>query len=109
LLGGLWEFPGGKLESGESAAAAVKRELMEEVGVAVRVGALIDRVDHAYSHFRVTLHFHEAEYLSGRARPRVASEVRWVEPGTLGDYAFPAASHTIIDRLRSTGRTRTGA
>jgi A/G-specific adenine glycosylase len=104
LLGGLWEFPGGKLESGESAAAAVKRELWEEVGVEVRVGALIDRVDHAYSHFRVTLHFHEAEYLSGRARPRVASEVRWVEPGTLGEYAFPAASHAIVDRVRSTGR-----
>jgi len=104
LLGGLWEFPGGKLESGESAAAAVKRELMEEVGVEVRVGALIDRVDHAYSHFSVTLHFHEAEYISGRARPHAASEVRWVEPGALGDYAFPAASHTIVDRVRSTGR-----
>ncbi len=104
LLGGLWEFPGGKLESGESAAAAVKRELWEEVGVEVRVGALIDRVDHAYSHFRVTLHFHEAEYLSGRARPRVASEVRWVEPETLGEYAFPAASRAIVDRVRSTGR-----
>lgn len=104
LLGGLWEFPGGKLESGESAAEAVKRELIEEVGVEVRVGALIDRVDHAYSHFRVTLHFHEAEYLSGQARPRASSEVRWVAPGELGDYAFPSASHGIVDRVRSTGR-----
>ena len=109
LLGGLWEFPGGKLESGESAAAAVKRELWEEVGVEVRVGALIDRVDHAYSHFRVTLHFHEAEYLSGRARPRIASEVRWVEPEALGEYAFPAASHAIVDRVRSTGRLEADA
>lgn len=104
LLGGLWEFPGGKLEGGESSAAAVKRELMEEVGIEVRVGALVDRIEHAYSHFRVTLHVHEAEYLSGRAHPRAASEVRWVEPGTLGEYAFPAAGRPIVDRvlLRST-------
>lgn len=106
LLGGLWEFPGGKLESGESAAAAVRRELMEEVGIEVRVGGLIERIHHAYSHYRVTIHFHEAEYLSGRPRARAASEIRWVEPATLADYAFPTASHTIVERLRSAGRSR---
>lgn len=102
LLGGLWEFPGGKLEAGESAADAVKRELMEEIGIEVAVGELIDRVDHAYSHFRVTLHFHRATHLSGEARPRAATEVRWVEPRSLGEYAFPAASLGVVGRLAGT-------
>jgi A/G-specific adenine glycosylase len=82
----------------------VKRELMEEVGVEVRVGALIDRIDFAYSHFRVTLHFHEADYISGTAHPRASSEVRWVAPETLGDYAFPAASRGVVNRVMSSGR-----
>jgi A/G-specific adenine glycosylase len=101
LLGGLWEFPGGKVEEGESPADAVKRELREEVGIRVRVGRLLERVEHAYSHFRVTLYFHEAEYVSGRARPHAASEVRWVDPRSVVDYAFPAASASVVSRLQA--------
>jgi A/G-specific adenine glycosylase len=99
LLGGLWEFPGGKVEPGESPAEAVSRELMEEIGIEIEVGELIERVDHAYSHLRVTLYFHAAVYVAGEPQARVASEARWVDPKTLGDYAFPAASRPVISRL----------
>lgn len=99
LLGGLWEFPGGKVEEGESPADAVERELREEVGIQVRVGRLLEKVEHAYSHFRVTLYFHEAEYICGRARPKAASEVRWVDPRSVSDYAFPAGSASIVASL----------
>ena len=109
LLGGLWEFPGGKLENGESPADAVRRELREEVGIEVRVGDLIDRVDHAYSHFRVTLHFYEATYVSGRARARAATAVRWVEPRRLVDFAFPTASLPIVRRLQARPSSEPGS
>ncbi len=99
LLGGLWEFPGGKVETGESPADAVRRELMEEIGIEIEVGDLIERVDHAYSHLRVTLYFHAAVYVAGETEARAASEARWVDPKTLGDYAFPAASLSIVSRL----------
>ena len=99
LLGGLWEFPGGKMEEGESSADAVRRELREEVGITVLVGGLLEQIEHAYSHLRVTLYFHEARYVSGRARPRAASEVRWVDPRSVGDYAFPAASASVVSRV----------
>ena len=72
---------------------------MEEIGIEIEVGELIERIDHAYSHLRVTLHFHDAIYVAGETQARAASEARWVDPQTLGDYAFPAASLSVVSRL----------
>ena len=101
LLGGLWEFPGGVIESHETPPAAVERELREELEVDVRTRGLIDRLDHAYSHFRVTLHAYHADWVSGEPRPRAATAWLWVEPHRLTEFAFPRGSQRIIDRVRA--------
>ncbi|MCU0917133.1 MAG: A/G-specific adenine glycosylase [Planctomycetes bacterium] len=101
LLGGLWEFPGGKKQRGESLPAAVRREVREELAITVRVGRPLAVVDHAYSHFHVRLHAFECTYVSGTPRCIACADFKWVRPGDLGRYAFPAANKKIIAVLRS--------
>ena len=99
LLGGLWEFPGGKQEPGETIEDCVRRETAEELGLDVEVGPLVTRVKHAYSHFRITLHAYRCTVLRGTPTPRVAPEWRWVPLGELTRYAFPKANKTVIEAL----------
>jgi A/G-specific adenine glycosylase len=99
LLGGLWEFPGGKREAGESLEECVAREIKEEVGIEVRVLRPLATVRHAYSHFRVTLHFFDCRWRRGRARPIGCDDCRWVSRDEIRDYAFPAANKGIIEEL----------
>ncbi len=99
MLGGLWEFPGGKRERGESFEAAVARELREETGVEVEVGEHLVTVPHRYSHLSVELHVYECRWRKGRARPLGSDEVRWVRPGDLDALAFPAANRRILGVL----------
>jgi A/G-specific adenine glycosylase len=99
LLGGLWEFPGGKPEPGESLEAAVVREVGEEVGVKVEPGAKIAVVEHAYSHFEITLHAFHCRYRTGTPRPLGCQEVTWVRPEELERYAFPAANRRVLAQL----------
>lgn len=100
LLGGLWEFPGGKVEAGESLAECVAREVREELGIEIRVGKEILAVDHAYSHFSITLHAFRCEFVAGRVKPASAQNWKWVAPRELEHYAFPAANKKIIQALR---------
>jgi A/G-specific adenine glycosylase len=99
LLGGLWEFPGGKIEPGEGAAEAARREVREEMGVEIEVGEQVASVDHAYSHFRITLHAFHARYVSGDVEARSATAWRWVALEELDQYAFPTANKRIIRTL----------
>ena len=101
LLGGLWEFRGGKKRRNESLEAALRREVREELAITVRVGPLLAVVDHTYSHFRVHIHAFECQYLSGEPRCIACDDFKWVRPGDLGRYAFPAANKKIIEILRS--------
>jgi len=96
LLGGLWEFPGGRREAGESLPDAVVREVREELGVRVRVLHPLTTVRHAYSHFRITLHAFECSYVSGRPRALGCAAWRWVPVDELHQYAFPRANHNIL-------------
>jgi A/G-specific adenine glycosylase len=101
LLGGLWEFPGGKKEPGESLEAALLREVWEELAIAIRVERPLAVVDHTYSHFRVRIHAFECTWISGEPRCITCAEFKWVRLQDLSRYAFPAANNKIIRVLRT--------
>jgi A/G-specific adenine glycosylase len=100
LLGGLWEFPGGKQEEGEAIEATIERELAEELAIAVEVGEELISLEHAYSHKRLRFVVHLCRWLSGDPQPLASQQVRWVEPAELDAYPFPAANARIIAALR---------
>jgi A/G-specific adenine glycosylase len=100
MLGGLWEFPGGKCRPGESLPDCLRRELREELDIEVAVGEPVATIPHAYSHFRITLHAFRCTLVSGEPRPIGCADVRWVRPDELVAYAFPVADQRIIVALR---------
>ncbi len=100
MLGGLWEFPGGKVEPGETHAAAVTREIAEEMAIEVEAGDALAEVDHAYTHFRITLHAYHARYLAGEPQDIGVAAHAWVTLADLDDYAFAVTDRKIIARLR---------
>ncbi|MFQ5863767.1 MAG: A/G-specific adenine glycosylase [bacterium] len=102
LLGGLWEFPGGKQEPGESLEECLVREIREEVEIKIRVQGPFLTVQHAYSHFKITLHSFQCQYLSGQPNPKKAIAWKWVAPKELSKYAFPKANKKILDALLET-------
>lgn len=99
MLAGLWEFPGGKVEAGESHQDALVRECREELGVEVKAGGMIATVNHAYTHLKVTLNVYRCVILSGKPRARTHSELMWVRPDAFGEYAFPKANHKFLGLL----------
>ena len=99
LLGGMWEFPGGKQEQGETIEICIARELKEELGIAVTVGSELITVDHAYSHKKLRFVVHLCDWIAGEPQPLASQQVRWVRPDDLGNYAFPAANARIIEAL----------
>lgn len=99
LLGGLWEFPGGKVRRGESHRRALIREIREEIGLGVKVGELIASARHAYSHFTVTLHVYRCTPVRGRPKPCFHTALRWVPKAHFSRYAFPKANHKFLNLL----------
>jgi A/G-specific adenine glycosylase len=97
LLGGLWEFPGGKQEPDETLPNTVLREVLEETGMHITVGQPFAPVHHAYSHFKITLHLYNADWVSGESTCQ--QSYQWVLPHDLDQYAFPKANKVIVEQL----------
>ena len=99
LLGGLWEFPGGKLKTGEGAQEACVREIREETGLGVKVDSFLARVDHAYTHFKIKMDVFICDHVSGRVKLNGPVDHRWILPGDISEFAFPRANLKFIPFL----------
>ena len=99
LLGGLWEFPGGKQEDGESMETACRREVKEELGIDVAVEDHFYTLSHAYSHFKITLHAFRCRIREGTPQAREDQPFQWIPLDELNDVAFPRANRRLIEEL----------
>jgi mutator protein MutT len=97
-LGGLWEFPGGKCEPGETIAGCLARELREELGVDSVIGSEIVASEHAYPDRTVRLHFLTCT-ITGDAKPLLGQEIRWVSRDELRRLDVPAADEELVRKL----------
>jgi len=104
LLGGMWEFPGGKQEAGESLAEALQREIREELAAGIRVNEPYGVYRHAYTHFRITLHAFFCEIVDGEPRALEAQEIRWLTVSELVDYPMGKVDRQIALRLMEGGK-----
>jgi mutator protein MutT len=100
-MGGLWEFPGGKIEPGETVKACIAREIQEELAIEIVVGDQLISIEHTYPTFHLTLTVHHCQHISGIPQPIESEEIRWVNIGDLNNYQFPAANIAIINALQS--------
>lgn len=104
MLGGLWEFPGGTREPGETIEQCIARELKEELGIEVEVGPHFLTVRHAFSHFTMDLHAHFCRWVGGRPRAIECSAWAWASLAEMNRYAFGRADLKIIEALRARER-----
>jgi len=101
-LGGLWEFPGGKQEDGESLEACLRRELDEELKIQVDVYELIEAITHAYPEKTVRLRFFRCQWRSSEPVAEGCADFKWVSPNELKQYSFPAADARLLEKLENT-------
>ncbi len=99
LLGGLWEFPGGKINAGETASHACIREIVEETGLVVDVISHLTRVKHAYTHFKIEMDVFSCRWVSGDVRLNGPVDFRWISLDEIPNYPFPGANHKFIPLL----------
>jgi 8-oxo-dGTP diphosphatase len=100
-LAGLWEFPGGKREPGESLEEALQRELTEELSARFGVGERVETVRWEYPERTIVIHFYRCRLESGTIEPREDQAMAWVAPERLSDFDFPPADRDLITRLRA--------
>jgi len=100
LLGGLWEFPGGKIEKGEKPENACLREIKEEVNLNVEMVSHLTQVKHAYTHFKIRMEVFVCRYVSGRVKLNGPVDRRWITMNQVDKFAFPKANHKFIPLLR---------
>lgn len=99
-LKGGWEFPGGKIEAGETPEVALKREIMEELDVEIAVGELIDTIEYDYSTFHLSMDCFWCEIVSGEIVLKEAESARWLTRETLDSVEWLPADITLIEKVR---------
>ena len=102
----MWEFPGGKVEAGESPQDALIRECMEELDITLDVGGMYMQVTHEYPDIQIRLSLYEAVIASGQLRGKEHEALCWILPREIPDFEFCPADVDIIDRIRREGRNQ---
>jgi len=100
LLGGLWEFPGGKIQKNEKIKDACIREIKEETNLSVSVDSHLTRIKHAYTHFKIIMDVFCCSYISGKVKLNGPVDHRWIKLDKLDDYPFPKANHKFFPELK---------
>ncbi|MGR5067884.1 MULTISPECIES: 8-oxo-dGTP diphosphatase MutT [Vibrio] len=97
--GGFWEFPGGKVEQGESVELAMARELEEEIGITITEQSLFEHLEYDYPDKSLKFDFISVTQFDGQPYGKEGQQGRWVEIGALSNYAFPEANVPILERV----------
>lgn len=98
-LPGVWEFPGGKIEPGESPEKALQRELREELGIEAEIGTLLHAATHSYGEMNLLILFYEVQFWKGQIKPVHHSELNWVNFGQLPELELPEANRRALPTL----------
>lgn len=98
---GLWEFPGGKIEQGESAECALKREIQEELGIGISIDSFLCTVDYNYPAFHLTMHCYICSVIAGNIELREHKSARWLTASSLLSVEWLPADNDVIEKLRT--------
>jgi A/G-specific adenine glycosylase len=101
FFGGLWEFPGGKVEAEETVPDCIRREILEELGISIEIREHLLTLTHTYRSFHITLHVYLCLHQIGEPQTLQCQEIRWVTLEEIDEFQFPEANSQIITALKT--------